>query len=182
MSSDILLEEVTETVKSLQSSPFGTDAVKSKDELQSLIVKQQVRLAALRRQQELAIKLRNELPERIEKIEKKSSEIQESIVQLARQEESQKAAIANIKARQAELGKQVMDIANLIAQSREQTALEKFHKDNCWYLIGRVVEMRKDIAASSRPGTESREGDFDYLTSRIEHNEKLIREIESLLH
>ena len=189
MSSDILLEEVNATVKDLVGGKKFMTAKLSgekttKDELQALIVKEKVRLASLRRQQDLAIKLANELPERIEKIEKTSTELRDSVSSLSRQEEAQKAAVAKIKAKQAELEQTVAKIAKLITESREEDAIRKFQKDNLWYLIGRVVEARKAMAAGSRPPTASwkEEADFDHLSARIEHNDKLIREIESLLH
>ena len=182
MSSDILLQEVAETVKGL-TVPLSTQAT-TKDELQALLVKQQVRMGSLRRQQELAVKLCDELPDRISEITEKSKELGREVSELQHSEQRQKQDIEKMKLKQIDLEKKVSEIMDLITSSREEETVKKFQINNAWHLINRVTDMRRAMSLAQRmadPGPRS-EGDFDYLSARIEHNEKVIREIESHIH
>jgi hypothetical protein len=179
MSSDLLLEQVENTVK---ESFLDSKNIGSLEEVHRMIAKEQVRLASLRRQQELAIKLASELPDRISRAESKIAELERSGRELITQDKARRSEIEKLKNRQTQLLQQVEDICKQIVDNREATALKNFQKDNLWFLISQVVDLRKNLVnAKQSPKLAPSTGDFEYLSSLIERNDKLIREIESLL-
>jgi hypothetical protein len=185
MSSDTLLEEVNETVKDIKKKFLSSKLSESSsvDDLNSLLVKEQVRLGSLRRQQELAMKLASDLPDRIEKIEEESKELEKLNRDLLEQEILRKKRIEEIKNRQNELIENVEKILKLIQQSREYESISLFKKNNLWFLISRVVDLRKSLLTNHSSSMKSLkdEADYDLLSHKIEHNDRLIREIENKL-
>lgn len=183
MSSDILLEEVNATVRDISNQFLSSklSASSTVDDLNSLLVKEQVRLASLRRQQDLAAKLAKDLPDRITKIEVEAAELEKLNKALIAEENQRQIKLKQLVSRQEELGKLVEIVSDQINKSRESEALSFFQKNNLWFLISRVVELRKALVVGTEAGSSSsikEEADFEYLSSRIEQNDRLIRQIE----
>ena len=180
MSSDILLQELTLTVQEV-TPHYLTDKLSSltSDGLNALLVKEQVRLASLGRQQELALKLASEMPGRMDKLETDAKSLAQLSKSLETEEVSRLIRIANLKTKQSELTSQIASISQSLTEKRELDAISNFQKNELWTLIGQVVEVRRGLlTTTSQMRSMKEEADFEYLASRIEANDRLIKDIE----
>ena len=180
MSSDILLEELSQTIKDVKPK-YLTEKLSSitSDELNALLVKEQVRLASLGRQQELALKLASELPGRLAKLETEAKTVEQLAKSLQADEMSRLSRIAELKTKQSELAKQLTSISQSLTEKRELDAISNFQKHELWTLISQVVDLRRGlVSTTSHMRSMKEEADFEYLASRIESNDRLIKDIE----
>ena len=186
MSSDILLQELEKTLEGVEPGYLTkkVPSVSSADDLNSLLLKEQVRLASLRRQQDLAVKLAADLPDRIAKIEAEAKSVEEASTQLLAEEKTRQRKLEEMRTKREKIEVEMRDISRKLKEKRVSDSISNLQKDQLWSLISRVVDVRKSLVSALDQFNQRSlkdESDFEYLRARIERNEELIQEIESKL-
>jgi hypothetical protein len=186
MSSDILLQELEKTLEGVEPGYLTkkVPSVSSADEVNSLLVKEQVRLSSLRRQQDLALKLAADLPARIAKIEAEAKSVEESSKALLAEEKAREQKLRDARKKREEIESEMRGISRKLQEKRVSDSISNLQKDQLWSLISRVVDVRKSLVSALDHYNQRSlkdESDFEYLRARIERNEELIQEIESKL-
>ena len=182
MSSEVLLEEIIATVKPVVEKKNFLSSSKSKDKIEGLLVTEQVRLASLRRQQELVSKLASELPARIAQMETEAGQLARESEELKRAETERAKRISDLKLARDRLEIEFKRIAAQLKQKRENEAVAVFQKEKIYETISRVVEVRKSLAGRFVKAVGSKQDDdARYLSLRIEQNDALLKEIDERL-
>ena len=182
MSSQILLEEITSTLRPVIEKPkLFTSGPKEKDKIEGLIVTEQVRLASLRRQQELVAKLADELPGRISQIAQEAGELERQNAALRREEEARMKIISSLRVKNQNLEIEFKRVANALRLKRESESVAIFQKEKIYETISRIVDVRKSLAGRFTKPVPTKGDDVSYLSLRIEQNDALLKEIDARL-
>ena len=186
--SEALLDEISSNLKPiLASKNFLTKDLSTSEKVNLLIVGEQVRINALKRQHELVKKLNDEIPARVDKIKRQTADLEKSGSELARQEEARRAQIAQLRARRESLQRQFVEVSNQLSEKSEIEIISNFQKNQIFELISKLVDLRTGLARHmikplSGAASSGRPGDGEYLSLRIEENEKLLKQIQATLN
>lgn len=184
MSSDVLLKEINENLTQVSA---GIKKMMSADggDIDSSIIAEQVKINTLKRQHELVLKLNSEFPSRIDQITKDIGALKNVQAELLKSRKHQTEQITQLKQQEESLSKQAMELVHRIQEQREFEQLSLFQRDTLWRLISEAIDLRKKIASqrlAQGPLSTQDLNDYEFLSSKIEQNDILLKQTEQSLN
>ena len=174
--SDVLLEEIKATL-----GPVKTGYLKNskKEDLNSVLVAEQVRISSLRRHNELVNKMALELPNRVHDLEKEIEKIKQDQKELLEMETVRARKIEELIINSKKLEEKYLVATKELNEKRLDESFSIFQKDEVMSLLERIIELRRQV---NIPLIKSAGKDASVLSARIDHNGELLREISDRIN
>jgi chromosome segregation ATPase len=183
MSSEILLKEINETIDHVKSV-WSTLKTLPRDQLESTLISEQVKLNSLKRQQELLVKLNSEFPGRVDTITRDTEELRKVQDELKRARTKQNEEIEKLTLQKQALKSQIDVVITQLHDEQQLEQLSLFQRETLWELISEVGDLRKRIAdhrLTQAPMSSQELSDYEFLSSKIQQNDQLIKDAEQKL-
>jgi hypothetical protein len=176
MSSDTLLEEIRATLGPVKPGYLKNS---NKEDLNSIIVAEQVRISSLRRHNELVNKLASELPNRVRELEAETDTIRGEQSELENMEKVRARKIEELILKSKSLETQFNETSKHLKEKLTEEAFSIFQKDELMVLLDRIIELRRQVNA---PLLKAGGRDAAVLAARIDFNGDMLREISDRLN
>jgi chromosome segregation ATPase len=183
MSSEILLKEINETIDHVKSV-WSTLKTLPKEQLESTLISEQVKLNSLKRQQELLVKLNSEFPGRVDTITRDTEELRKVQDELKRARTKQNEEIEKLTLQKQALKSQIDVVIKQLQDEQQLEQLSLFQRETLWELISEVGDLRKRVAdhrLTQAPMSSQELSDYEFLSSKIQQNDQLIKDAEQKL-
>lgn len=183
MSSEILLKEINETIHHVKSV-WSTLKTLPREQLESTLISEQVKLNSLKRQQELLVKLNSEFPGRVDTITRDTEELRKVQDELKRARTKQNEEIEKLTLQKQALKSQIDVVIKQLQDEQQLEQLSSFQRETLWELISEVGDLRKRVAdhrLTQAPMSSQELSDYEFLSSKIQQNDHLIKDAEEKL-
>lgn len=169
--SEALLDEVSIALK---PPAFKVAAHKTEESLNAHVLAEQVKIGSLIRCMELLARLSGELPQRISDLSQQIDIVVKESDVLVKQEKERRRKIDEIVENQEIIFQKFTELLRLIQIRREHEALSRFENESEWELLKRVRDVQRSLVR--------RDGDAEILAMKMDQNDEILSQIESLIH